>query len=157
MGFGDYVDIFSALLTPLIAIIMVYIAYQQWITNRLKFRHELYESRLRTFHETIQLMSIIIQLGYARREQIIDFRLKVIENSFLFGNDIKDYLNEVYEKARKLRRTNEQLTTFHKRRNQKEEDYEKFSKEDEILFQWFVKQPEEAKEKFKKYLDLSTK
>ncbi len=46
MNHKDYVDVLSALLTPFIAIITTYIAYQNYRNAKLKLRHELYDKRL---------------------------------------------------------------------------------------------------------------
>ena len=45
----EIIDIFSALLTPIIATIMVYIAYQQMRANRIKVKAELYADREKIF------------------------------------------------------------------------------------------------------------
>ncbi len=43
------IDVFSALLTPVIAAIAVYVAYQQWQTNRRRLQLDLYDRRLRIY------------------------------------------------------------------------------------------------------------
>ena len=45
MDINSYIDISKSLLTPIIAILGVYIAYQQWITNERIRKQELYELR----------------------------------------------------------------------------------------------------------------
>ena len=51
------VQIMQALLTPLIAIIATYIAYQQWNTNKLKLKLDRYERRLRVYQKIVELVS----------------------------------------------------------------------------------------------------
>ena len=46
---NNWIDILSALLTPLIALIAVYVAYQQHKINKIRLQHELYERRLRVY------------------------------------------------------------------------------------------------------------
>ena len=41
----DWIDIFSAFLTPFVALITVYIAYQQWQTNERKRKQDLFDIR----------------------------------------------------------------------------------------------------------------
>ena len=41
----NWVDIFSALLLPMIAILGAYIALNQWLTNRNRLKHELFDRR----------------------------------------------------------------------------------------------------------------
>jgi hypothetical protein len=43
------IDLLSAALTPLIAAIVAYIAYQQYRVNRLRLSHDLFERRLKIF------------------------------------------------------------------------------------------------------------
>jgi len=50
------VSVLSALLTPLIAIITTYIAYQQWQGNKLKLKMERYERRLRVYQEMVKML-----------------------------------------------------------------------------------------------------
>ena len=55
------IDIFPVLLTPLIAIIAIYIAYQQYKVNKHRFTHELYEKRIIVFKAVMKFISKIIQ------------------------------------------------------------------------------------------------
>ena len=157
MSIQDYIELFSSLLTPLIAIIMVYIAYQQWRTNHLKARHELFESRVKIYDATMELIFTVITLGYANRERILQFREKTVQSPFLFGDDINGYLKVLVEKATKLKQVNEESDRAKERGSNKNKDYEKLSKVDDEIFSWFTGQPDVVKEKFMKYLDLSNK
>ena len=53
------VQILQALLTPLIAIIATYIAYQQWNANKLKLKWEMDERRLRVYQEVKKVLQLI--------------------------------------------------------------------------------------------------
>ena len=53
-----YVDLFAALLTPVIAIIATYIAYQQYRANQLKLRHEPYDRRLLLYNAVAEFLQI---------------------------------------------------------------------------------------------------
>ena len=50
MNYKVYIDIFSALLTPTIALVTTYIAIQQYRNNRAKLRHELYDRRVAVYN-----------------------------------------------------------------------------------------------------------
>lgn len=58
MDAKDAVALFNAFLTPLIAIVAVYIAWQQWQTNKHKLELELYDRRLRIYEEVRKILSI---------------------------------------------------------------------------------------------------
>lgn len=54
-------DVLSALLTPLIAAIAVYIAYRQFRVERLRLQHELYERRLKVYRAVQSFLSDIMR------------------------------------------------------------------------------------------------
>ena len=49
MTVKEIVDVCSALLTPLIAVITTYIAYQQYRVSELTLKKELYERRIKIY------------------------------------------------------------------------------------------------------------
>jgi len=53
----------SALLTPLIALIAIYIAFQQHGINKLRLRHELYERRIAVYEAVQKHLSKISGAG----------------------------------------------------------------------------------------------
>jgi hypothetical protein len=92
MVWKDYVDLFSALLTPLIAIITTYIAIQQYRNERAKFRHELYDRRMAIFKAASNYLSIAT--SYVTRENaeeeekaFKEFLAANAESQFLFDKD----------------------------------------------------------------------
>jgi len=91
----DYVDIFSALLTPTIALITTYIAIQQYRRGRAKFRHELYDRRLAVFKAASNYLSIATRYGttenFDEEEKAFrEFLAANLESRFLF--DKEDWL-----------------------------------------------------------------
>lgn len=52
----DWVDYFSALLTPMVAVFGICIAYRQWRTDEAKLRHELFERRYKQFDAVINFV-----------------------------------------------------------------------------------------------------
>lgn len=55
----DIIQLSSSCLTPLIAIITAYIAYQQYNTNRQKLKLDLYDKRFKVF---LGLQSLLIHI-----------------------------------------------------------------------------------------------
>ncbi len=78
-------EISKALLTPVIAIVATYIAWQQWKTNRQKLNLERYDRRLRIYEEVRKILSLISRDAVASMEDLLKFRTSVSEADFLFG------------------------------------------------------------------------
>jgi hypothetical protein len=151
---GQLIEIFKALLTPVIAIVATYIAWQQWKTNRQKLNLERYDRRLHVYEEVRKILSIIMRDAKASTEDLLKFRTSVSEADFLFGPDIPKYIDEIYKRGLSLWRWNQEYQDC---TQGKPEGYDhkkvvdKMSKE----LRWLSEQFEPAKEKFKKYLDIS--
>ncbi|WP_162350166.1 hypothetical protein [Pseudoxanthomonas gei] len=79
------VEISKALLTPLIAIVATYVAWQQWKTNQQKLVLDRYDRRLKVYEEVRKILSIIVRDAKASYEDLLAFRTSVSEADFLFG------------------------------------------------------------------------
>jgi hypothetical protein len=66
-----YVDLFAALLTPVIAIVTTYIAIQQYCANQLRLRHDLYDRRLALYNAVAEFIANVMQSGTANRAQLV--------------------------------------------------------------------------------------
>ena len=148
------IEISTALLTPLIAIVATYIAWQQSATNKQKLKLEKYDRRLHVYEEVIKILSIILRDANASREDLLIFRTSVSEADFLFESEIMEYIDEIYKRGLNLGRWNQEYRDY----NQEYlEGYDHKKVVDEIHKEsiWFSEQFDSAKEKFRKYLDLS--
>lgn len=140
------------LLTPVIAGIAVYIAYQQYKTNRDKVRLDLYNKRFKVFDSLKTLLGHIGQQGNVKLEQVYEFMTATKEAVFLFEEDISTYLDTISQKAFDLRSENMKLEKL-------PVGEERSAKVDETseLCSWLVKQSEVAVDKFNKYLKFEQK
>jgi len=59
----EILDLLSGALTPLVAVIVAYIAYQQYRIQRLQFRHDSYERRLTVFKAVRSFAAGIVREG----------------------------------------------------------------------------------------------
>jgi hypothetical protein len=147
------IDIFKALLTPVIAMVATYIAWQQWKTNRQKLKLEKYDRRLRVYEEVRKILSIIFRdPGKVSTDDLLRFRTSVSEADFLFGpgTEIPEYLDEIYKHGLNLWRLNQEY-----RDKPNGYDHKKVVDERHKECTWLTGQFNPAKEKFKKYLDIS--
>lgn len=148
------IEIFKGLLTPLIAIVTAYIAWQQWQTNRQKLNLERYDRRLRVYEEVRKLLSMIDRDANASTNDLLKFRTSVSEADFLFRPEIPKYIDEIYKHGLNLWKWNQQYRDY---TQEKPEGYDhnKVVEEMHKELTWLTEQFEPAKEKFKIYLDIS--
>lgn len=154
MSLEFVIQMLSGLLTPLIAIVAVYIAWQQWKTNERKFRFEAYERRLIIYEEVKKFLLIIIREADVEFDEAIRFRSSVSEADFLFDDPkIVGYIDEIYRRAIKLKEWNEKYSCA-----PKPEGYDHAHVVDERHKEltWLAEQLEPAKERFRKYLSIKS-
>jgi hypothetical protein len=153
-GVMPILQLSQALLTPLIAVVATYIAWQQWRSNLLKLRLERYERRLRVYEEVIRILSIIGRDANATPEDLMKFRAAAAEADFLFGPEIPEYIDEIYSRGLKLWRANKEYRDY---TQPIPPGYDHKKVVDEIHAQtvWLSEQFPAAKDKFRKYLDVS--
>jgi hypothetical protein len=149
----ETVKLLSASLTLLIAIIAVYIAYQQAVTARRKLKSDLFDKRFTIYNSYMDFLGSIISNGNVTIEDLRKFVTETKSSYFLFGKskEVSQYLDSVYRKAVKLRAVNERL-------NQQSlpigDERSRLAQEDADLLEWFSDQYDAARKMFGKYLDL---
>jgi len=154
MSMSELIELSKALLTPLVAVVATYIAWQQWKTNQLKLHLDRYDRRLKVYEEVRQILSIIVRDAKASYEDLLKFRRAVSEADFLFGPEIPAYIDEIYQRGVKLQFWSAE---YRDSTQAKPEGYDHQKVCDgmhtELL--WLSDQFEPAHQKFKKYLDIS--
>jgi len=148
------VEISKGLLTPIIAIVATYIAWQQWQTNKQKLNLERYDRRLHVYEEVRKILSIIVRDADASTEDLLSFITSVSEADFLFGPEIPKYINQVYKRGLKLSKWNKQYRDY-TQKEPKGYDHNTVVNEMHKELMWLTEQFNPAKEIFKKYLDIS--
>ncbi|MEX2172196.1 MAG: hypothetical protein WD851_22945 [Pirellulales bacterium] len=150
----EVLQISQGLLTPVIAIVATYIAYQQWQTNRQKLILDRYDRRLRIYEEVRRILSIILRDANASTDDLLKFRTSVSEADFLFGPEIPEYIDEIYKRGLNLWRWNEEYRDYRQEKSPGY-DHSKVVEEKHKELTWLTGQFEPAKQNFKKYLDVS--
>jgi hypothetical protein len=102
------VDVLSALLTPMIGIATVYIAYQQWRTNKTRLDLERYDRRLAIYKAVDAFYGEIGTLGTAKYPMVFELRRATAEATFLFPREIDEHLAALYEKGMRVAALREQ-------------------------------------------------
>lgn len=154
MCFEQIIDISKALLTPVIAVVATYIAWQQWQTNKHTLALEKYDRRIRIYEEVKKILSIILRDADASYEDLLKYITSVSEADFLFGPEISEYLDEIYKRGLSLRRWNMEYKDYTQVKPEGY-DHEKVVNCMHEELEWLTHQFDPAKEKFRKYLDVS--
>ena len=104
----DWVDITTALLTPVVAILGSMIAYLQWKLNRSRFRHEVFEKRYKIFEAAQLYLSQLIRTAKMNNDERITF-LRDTKGAFvLFDKKVVNYLDTLHKKSLDLNLYNQQ-------------------------------------------------
>ena len=82
------------------------------------------------------------------------FRRAVSEADFLFGSEIPAYIDEIYQRGVKLQYWYGEYRDYTQTKPDGY-DHQKVSDGMHAEFSWLMEQLEPAKQKFKKYLDIS--
>ncbi len=150
----DTLKILQGLLTPVIAVITCYIAWQQWKTNQGKLNFDRYEKRLKVYKEVINFIAIGIREADYKNEELITFKPKVSEADFLFGAEISEYIDELQQRAVNLSRWNKEYKDDTQPKS-KGYDHNKIVEEMHKELKWISSQFEQSRKLFKKYLDVT--
>ena len=87
-------------------------------------------------------------------EDLLNFITSVSEADFLFGPEIPEYINEIYKRGLKLHRWKEEYR-YYTQEKPEGYDHQKVVNNMHEELEWLSKQFEPAREKFRKYLDIS--
>ena len=145
----------NGLLTPIIAVVAVYIAWQQWQTNRQKLTIDLYDRRLRIHKEIKRFLSKIAVDATISAQELLEFYSSVSEAHFLFGAEIPEYIEEIYGHATRFLQHSTEYRD-HTRPHPEGYDHATVVREMNQELQWLVYEGGKVNDHFKKYLGLSS-
>ena len=150
---NDWPTILSALLTPFIALIAVYIAFQQWKTNRAnqetdakRLKLEQYDKRFAIYDTARTFLKEIVVSSLISDEMLVKYWVGINPARFLLDDDLTKYLEEIEKKA-------VDLQTIQIEAQGPDGPSTKASERGELK-KWFYKQISILNEKFLPYLKL---
>lgn len=149
-GWTTVIQASAAALSPIIAIIGGWIAWQQVRINRNKLKLDRFDKRFAVHEAAMTFVARVATKGNADIEEMNDFIAKTRGTRFLLSKEIADYLDEIYRNAGRLRNvalSMEALTLS-------EEARQKFSDKWLELNEWFQKQLDVIPEKFAPFLSI---
>lgn len=149
------VEIFNAFLTPLIAILAAYIAWQQYQVSHSSLKNELYERRFKVFKAFMSYLSDIMREGKTSYQRTSQFYAEASEAEFLFERKILNKLEELYQKGLHLAYLHEKLYPSDNSPGLPVSD-ERTRVAEEVgdLLGWFGEQIKETKDLFKQQMKV---
>ena len=152
--FLQLAQILQSLLTPVIGLGVVYIAYQQWQTNTHKLKLEMYDRRRRIYDEVVAFLSLVLRDFKPDTPDVIAFRRATAEADFIFDSEITNYIDEVVKQALDIRVAHLEYRDF-TQVTPPGYDHVKVVAAMRERKEWFAGQHDIARLKFKPYLDVS--
>jgi hypothetical protein len=145
----QYINITAALLAPIVAIFLAWLAYEDYRTKNEQFKLDLYDRRYIVYKAIENLLRDIMRDGKVVSRSMNQFIADTNERDFLFDEEIPIYINGLRKKAIRLqyleRMLDDSSLPVGDRRT-------KLAEEQCDLLTWFDSQFEVSKNIFKKYL-----
>jgi hypothetical protein len=146
------IQLLSALLTPVIAVVTTYIAVQQYRTSRLKIKLEMFEKRYIVYQGVKDFILSAMREANLSNDDFFKLNEETQDAFFLFDKRVDKYIDELRSKGSRLRCLNERLSDQSLPIG---EERSKLAEEDAELNTWFGNQLLESKQVFKKHLRVS--
>lgn len=83
----------------MIAVVAVYVAWQQLNTNRRKLKLDLFDRRYVAFEAIGEFIGSILTSGKVQQGKEFQFLVDTKAVSFLFDKEISEFVSEIYRKA----------------------------------------------------------
>ncbi len=145
----QFIQLLSAILILVIAVVTTYIAIQQ---HRMKFVLEMFEKRYAVYQGVKNFILSAGRYANLSNDDFFKFNEETQDAFFLFGEGVEKYIDNLRLKGSKLRYLNEKLSDQNLPIG---EERSKLSAEEAELNIWFGNQLSESKKIFKKYLRIS--
>jgi hypothetical protein len=85
------VDVLEAALTPVIAVVTVLIAYNQWRVNKIRLDVDLYDRRLAVYKAVDAFYEEVGKHGTANYPMVSELRQHTVEAAFLFPTGVEEH------------------------------------------------------------------
>ena len=144
----------SAFLTPAIAIVTAVIVVLQYQLAARSWRLAAYDKRYPVFTEVLDYILFVRREMTMTFERLSQFKREAKNKDFLFNEEVRAFIEELYEKGRDLYADAE---TIKLSQGTPDESEKALILESGELKQWFKGQDDRAKQLFKQYLSIKWK
>lgn len=148
----NWIETLSALLAPTVAVVTLYIAFQQYRIGRQKVRHDLFERRYAVYEAIRDFLYEAIREATLSESAFFQLNKGTDDALFLFDESVEEYIQTVREKGARLRFINGRLADTSLPVGQ---ERSQLAEEDTELVTWFSKQPAHLKRILRKHMRLT--
>jgi hypothetical protein len=151
----DIINITNIILSIFLTAAIVFISYRQYIITKHNFRFGLYKDRYRIFEVTNRFLFQVT--SDVNRVNFSEFHSVITESYFIFGDEIRDYLETLLTKSLKYRSVSGDYDSIIKRKQfQPIDDKSAKKTQSDIseLSEWFNSELSNIKTKFMPYLNF---
>ena len=149
-----WLDVLAKLAPAIVSIVVggfaTYIGFNQYKINLEKLRLDLFERRLEAYEKLQEYFNCLLQGSHVDSKVLSILAEARYKSLFLFGDEITEHINEVFNKAIELRRLN--LTLYGLERLLVGEEREIACAEESILLEWNIDQQNNSSKRYAKYL-----
>lgn len=154
----DLVQIFASLLTPIIAMTVAYIAWQQYKTNARRLRMEIFDRRFELYDAVRKLRSKVIwnQEKFSDRD-LAEFHSTILPARFIVSPQVTEFLSRCEENAKRLLEARDEIQDLRPKvtnQNPNPENWTALNKEDRDIVSWFRQLDNEMNDVFAIDLNL---
>lgn len=149
------INFLQGLLSPVIAIGAVYIAFQQYYINKRRLNLDLYDKRFSIYVIIKKFLMTLMEKGGTSHNELVDFDLETKSAKFIFEDDINKKITDIIKKAEESNQIREKLEPYYSGGKLKDdESYKVLSSKKLELFDWFLNERQNLENSFLKYLNF---
>jgi hypothetical protein len=140
----------TAITTAAVAILVAIITWRQWITNRARLKHELFDRRYAVYEKIAGFLAEVLQAGRVPTGREYEFLRETKRAYFVFGcdTDVKTLVTEIHQHAINLHALGAELDGLSGNERIRNIEQQREIKE------WFQSTLTSMEERFEKYLRL---
>ncbi len=148
----DWIDILSSFGIVIVGLMTAYIAFRQHKNDSIRLRLDVYDKRFEVYRAVREYLSGIFRNGDVDIKALRQFTVGTAQAEFLFGKEVNDKLEALYQKGVRLNYVEKRLDD-----NNLEigEERNKFANESGDLLLWFDEESKKLTDLFSKYLKIS--
>ena len=148
----NILEILITIWTAILTLVATYVVAKQYQLEKTKIKFEHFDRRYNIYQKVMGYIAGIVREATTSLTDMMIFRKDTIDVMIFFGDEIKEYIDILYDKANRLRFLTDNIS----KGNLDQETHTKFVNEEYDLMTWFGDQFGICQKKFLKYLRIDT-